>query len=93
MLQKGITFALRFAMSITEAAASVTARAFFYPSLAWNIARNRLQETWHWWDEITPVGLRNLSSLYTPMNSLFIIGFNASMKVNKRKELEDLALQ
>lgn len=44
-------------MLITEAAASVAARAFFYPSLAWNIARNRLQ-AWSWWDEITEVSYR-----------------------------------
>ena len=42
-------------MALTEAAASVAARAFFYPSLAWNIARSKLQDTWHWWDEITEV--------------------------------------
>ena len=45
----------RKSMSITEAAASVAARAFFYPSLAYNIARSRLQDTWNWWDEITEV--------------------------------------
>ena len=42
-------------MSYTEAAASVAARAFFYPSLAWNMARSRLQGNWNWFDEIAPV--------------------------------------
>ena len=42
-------------MSLTEVAASAAARAFFYPSVLWNIARNRLQNDWAWWSQITEV--------------------------------------
>ena len=41
-------------VTYTEVAASAAARAFFYPSLLWNLARSRLQADWHWWDQITP---------------------------------------
>ena len=37
----------------TESTASLSARVLFYPSLLWNLARNRLQDDWHWFDEIT----------------------------------------
>lgn len=39
----------------TEMGASIAARAFFYPSLLFNIARERLQEDWHWCDLVTEV--------------------------------------
>ncbi len=39
-----------------EAAASLAARAFFWPSLAWNVTRERLDSSWHWCDPITEVG-------------------------------------
>ncbi len=42
----------------TEMGASIAARAFFYPSLLFNIARERLQEDWHWCDLVTEVGQR-----------------------------------
>ena len=42
-------------MTLTEVAASAAARAFFYPSVLWNIARNRLQNDWAWWNQITEV--------------------------------------
>lgn len=41
----------------TELGASMAARAFFYPSLLFNLARQRLQEDWHWCDMITEVRL------------------------------------
>ena len=43
-------------LTLTEVAASAAARAFFYPSVLWNIARNRLQTDWAWWNQITEVG-------------------------------------
>lgn len=41
--------------SYTELGASMAARAFFYPSLLFNIARERLQEDWHWCDLVAEV--------------------------------------
>ena len=41
----------------TKSAASLTARFALYPSLLYNMARNRLQDNWHWWDRITEVSL------------------------------------
>lgn len=38
-----------------EAAASLAARAFFWPSLMWNVTRERLDSSWHWCDLITEV--------------------------------------
>ncbi|EIE18839.1 phosphatases II, partial [Coccomyxa subellipsoidea C-169] len=29
------------------------ARFALYPSILYNLARNRLQDNWHWWDKIT----------------------------------------
>lgn len=40
-------------MTLTEVAASAAARAFFYPSVLWNIARNRMQSDWAWFNMIT----------------------------------------
>lgn len=45
-------------MTLTETvkgAASLTARFALYPSILYNLARNRLQDNWHWWDKITDV--------------------------------------
>lgn len=42
-------------MSLTEVAASAAARAFFYPSVLWNIARSHMQSDWAWWNQITDV--------------------------------------
>jgi hypothetical protein len=45
-------------MTLTETvkgAASLTARFALYPSILYNLARNRLQDNWHWWDKITEV--------------------------------------
>lgn len=46
-------------MTLTDTvkgAASLTARFALYPSILYNLARNRLQDNWHWWDKITEVG-------------------------------------
>lgn len=43
------------ALTYTEMTASVAARAFFYPSLIYNVARERLQENWNWFDLVTEV--------------------------------------
>ncbi|BDA48928.1 probable phosphatidylglycerophosphatase and protein-tyrosine phosphatase at N-terminal half [Coccomyxa sp. Obi] len=43
-------------LTLTETvkgAASLTARFALYPSILYNLARNRLQDNWHWWDKIT----------------------------------------
>lgn len=37
----------------SETAASLAARALFWPSLAWNVTRERLDSSWHWCDQIT----------------------------------------
>lgn len=45
-------------LTLTETvkgAASLTARFALYPSILYNLARNRLQDNWHWWDKITEV--------------------------------------
>jgi hypothetical protein len=54
---------MKGSMTVTEgaftvkSAASLTARFALYPSLLYNMARNRLQDNWHWWDRITEVRL------------------------------------
>ena len=44
------------ALTYTEMTASVAARAFFYPSLMYNVARERLQDNWNWFDLVEEVG-------------------------------------
>ena len=54
-------------LTLTETvkgAASLTARFALYPSILYNLARNRLQDNWHWWDKITEVGLSGLPHHY-----------------------------
>lgn len=36
-------------------AVSVTARAFYYPSIVWNLLRNKLQSSYQWYHEICDV--------------------------------------
>lgn len=47
----------------TELGVSMAARALFYPSLLINIARERLQEDWHWCDLITEVSAPPMPAL------------------------------
>ncbi|XP_073001366.1 phosphatidylglycerophosphate phosphatase PTPMT2 [Typha latifolia] len=35
-----------------RAAVGVGARAFFYPTLLYNVVRNKIQTEFHWWDEV-----------------------------------------
>jgi hypothetical protein len=57
----------------TELGASMAARAFFYPSLLFNIARERLQEDWHWCDLITEVR-RSQLFLHSHAHSTLLAG-------------------
>lgn len=74
-------------MSITEAAASVAARAFFYPSLAWNIARSRLQDTWHWWDEITENVVLGAIPFYSTLEEFKKLEVKAVVTLNEGFEV------
>ncbi|KAK1305413.1 putative dual specificity protein phosphatase DSP8 [Acorus calamus] len=39
-------------IDVKRAAVGVGARALFYPTLAYNVVRNRLESGFHWWDEV-----------------------------------------
>eukprot|EP00884_Botryococcus_braunii_P010015 jgi/Botrbrau1/19014/Bobra.0100s0046.1 len=42
----------RSELGMMGTAVSVTARAFYYPSIVWNLLRNKLQSSYQWFDEI-----------------------------------------
>ncbi|KAK9857940.1 hypothetical protein WJX84_004160 [Apatococcus fuscideae] len=74
-------------MTYTEAAASAAARAFFYPSLLWNLARSRLQADWHWWDQITPTILLGALPFESMLAELSTQGVKAVVTLNEDFEV------
>ncbi|OVA14395.1 hypothetical protein BVC80_8555g12 [Macleaya cordata] len=38
-----------------RALVGAAARILFYPTLMYNVARNKIEPEFHWWDEIDPV--------------------------------------
>ncbi|KAK9862652.1 hypothetical protein WJX84_005244 [Apatococcus fuscideae] len=71
----------------TEVAASAAARAFFYPSLLWNLARSRLQADWHWWDQITPTVLLGALPFESMLAELSSQGVKAVVTLNEDFEV------
>ena len=51
---------MRVAVDAKRAAVGVGARMLFYPTLCYNVVRNRLESHFHWWDQVDEVG--NFSS-------------------------------
>ncbi|EER94483.1 hypothetical protein BDA96_01G321100 [Sorghum bicolor] len=43
---------MRVAVDAKRAAVGVGARMLFYPTLVYNVVRNRFEEHFHWWDQI-----------------------------------------
>ncbi len=66
----------------TELGASIAARAFFFPSLAFNIVRERLQEDWHWSDLITEVRSSPASSVGQTMKRLSALLAGCDRKID-----------
>lgn len=46
---------IRVALDAKRAAVGVGARMLFYPTLVYNVMRNRFEEHFHWWDQIDEV--------------------------------------
>lgn len=51
---------MRAAVDAKRAAVGVGARMLFYPTLCYNVVRNRLEAHFHWWDQVDEV--ENFSS-------------------------------
>jgi len=47
---------MRVAVDAKRAAVGVGARMLFYPTLCYNVVRNRLESHFHWWDQVDEVG-------------------------------------
>jgi atypical dual specificity phosphatase len=43
---------MRVAVDAKRAAVGVGARMLFYPTLCYNVVRNRLESHFHWWDQV-----------------------------------------
>jgi hypothetical protein len=46
---------MRVAVDAKRAAVGVSARMLFYPTLVYNVVRNRFEKHFHWWDQIDEV--------------------------------------
>lgn len=46
---------MRVAVDAKRAAVGVGARMLFYPTLVYNVVRNRFEKHFHWWDQIDEV--------------------------------------
>nr|CAB3495252.1 unnamed protein product [Digitaria exilis] len=52
---------MRAAVDAKRAAVGVGARMLFYPTLCYNVVRNRLEAHFHWWDQVDEAhGIENL---------------------------------
>lgn len=47
---------MRVAFDAKRAAVGVGARMLFYPTLVYNVVRNRFEPHFHWWDQVDEVG-------------------------------------
>lgn len=47
---------VRVGVGAKRAAVGVGARMLFYPTLCYNVVRNRLESHFHWWDQVDEVG-------------------------------------
>ena len=56
---------MRVAVDAKRAVVGVGARMLFYPTLVYNVVRNRFEEHFHWWDQIDEV--RKFSSPFGSM--------------------------
>ncbi|KAK9790742.1 hypothetical protein WJX73_007403 [Symbiochloris irregularis] len=74
-------------MSLTEVAASAAARAFFYPSVLWNIARSHMQSDWRWWNQITDHVVLGALPFQSSLEEFKEQGIQAVLTLNEDFEL------